>query len=132
MKTCVLLAALALPGLAVAAPNPLSVHVLNLETGVPSAGVHVTLERQVGESWQPLAEEVTNEQGRVPALFPEDQTFAKGEYRVVFKTGDYYRQQGRSAFFPEIPVVFEVTQPTQHYHIPLLLSPYGFSTYRGS
>ncbi|MDR6677665.1 hydroxyisourate hydrolase [Pseudomonas oryzihabitans] len=132
MKTFVLLAALALPGLAVAAPNPLSVHVLNLETGVPSAGVHVTLERQVGESWQPLAEEVTNAQGRVPALFPEDQTFAKGEYRVVFKTGDYYRQQGRSAFFPEIPVVFEVTQPAQHYHIPLLLSPYGFSTYRGS
>ncbi|KTT67551.1 hydroxyisourate hydrolase [Pseudomonas oryzihabitans] len=132
MKTFVLLAALALPGLAVAASNPLSVHVLNLETGVPSAGVHVTLERQVGESWQPLAEEVTNEQGRVPALFPEDQTFAKGEYRVVFKTGDYYRQQGRSGFFPEIPVVFEVTQPAQHYHIPLLLSPYGFSTYRGS
>ncbi|KTS76995.1 hydroxyisourate hydrolase [Pseudomonas oryzihabitans] len=132
MKTFVLLAALALPGLAVAAPNPLSVHVLNLETGVPSAGVHVTLERQVGESWQPMAEEVTNEQGRVPALFPEDQTFAKGEYRLVFKTGDYYRQQGRSAFFPEIPVVFEVTQPAQHYHIPLLLSPYGFSTYRGS
>ncbi|APQ14063.1 hydroxyisourate hydrolase [Pseudomonas oryzihabitans] len=132
MKTFVLLAALALPGLAVAAPNPLSVHVLNLETGVPSAGVHVTLERHQGESWQPLAEEVTNEQGRVPALFPEDQTFAKGEYRVVFKTGDYYHQQGRSAFFPEIPVVFEVTQPTQHYHIPLLLSPYGFSTYRGS
>ncbi|WP_158895150.1 MULTISPECIES: hydroxyisourate hydrolase [unclassified Pseudomonas] len=132
MKTFVLLSGLALSGFAVAAPNPLSVHVLNLEDGKPSAGVHVTLERQVGQGWQPLAEEVTNEQGRVPALFPKERTFEKGEYRVVFKTGDYYRQRGRSAFFPEIPVVFDVTQPEQHYHIPLLLSPYGFSTYRGS
>lgn len=112
--------------------NPLSVHVLNLETGVPSAGVQVTLEQQVDEGWKPLAQGTTNEQGRIPALFPKGVPFHKGEYRVVFKTGDYYRHQGRDSFFPEIPVVFDVTQPTQHYHIPLLLSPYGFSTYRGS
>ena len=55
-----------------------------------------------------------------------------GEYRVVFKTGDYYKKANRETFFPEVPVIFQVKQADQHYHIPLLLSPYGFSTYRGS
>lgn len=121
-----------LAGLAQAAPNPISVHVLNLETGVPSAGVEVTLERQAGAAWQPLATGTTNEQGRIGELYPADKPLEKGEYRVVFKTGDYYQRLHQDTFFPEIPVIFEVVKTEQHYHIPLLLSPYGFSTYRGS
>ena len=129
------LAALSLSGLsslALAAGNPLSVHVLNLENGLPSPGVNVTLEKHVGKDWQSLAQGVTNEQGRIGELFPAKQAFEAGEYRVVFKTGEYFKKTGHETFFPEIPVIFEVKNVDQHYHIPLLLSPYGFSTYRGS
>lgn len=122
----------AVSSLVLAAGNPLSVHVLNLENGLPSPGVNVTLEKHVGQNWQPLARGVTNEQGRIGELFPAKQAFESGEYRVVFKTGEYFKQAGRDTFFPEIPVIFEVKNTDQHYHIPLLLSPYGFSTYRGS
>lgn len=122
----------AVSSLALAAGNPLSVHVLNLENGLPSPGGNVTLEKHVGKDWQPLAQGVTNEQGRIGELFPGKQAFEAGEYRVVFKTGDYFKKAGRDTFFPEIPVIFEVKNVDQHYHIPLLLSPYGFSTYRGS
>ena len=121
-----------LSSLALAAGNPLSVHVLNLENGLPSPGVNVTLEKHVGQNWQPLAQGITNEQGRIGELFPADKPFEKGEYRVVFKTGEYFQKTKHETFFPEIPVIFEVKQTDQHYHIPLLLSPYGFSTYRGS
>ena len=122
----------AISSLALAAGNPLSVHVLNLENGLPSPGVNVTLEKHVGQNWQPLAQGVTNEQGRIGELFPEKQAMKAGQYRVVFKTGEYFKKAGRDTFFPEIPVIFEVKNADQHYHIPLLLSPYGFSTYRGS
>ena len=122
----------AVSSLALAAGNPLSVHVLNLENGLPSPGVNVTLEKHVGQNWQPLAQGVTNEQGRIGELFPEKQAMEAGQYRVVFKTGEYFKKAGRDTFFPEIPVIFEVKNADQHYHIPLLLSPYGFSTYRGS
>lgn len=136
MKTLSMtLAALSLSGLcnlALAAGNPLSVHVLNLENGLPSAGVSVTLEQQVGDQWQALSEGVTNQQGRIAELFPANRSMTPGEYRVVFKTGDYYKKENRETFFPEVPVIFQVKQADQHYHIPLLLSPYGFSTYRGS
>lgn len=132
MKQLILAVGLgALSGMAMAA-NPLSVHVLNLETGVPSSGVEVTLEQHVGPNWQMLAQGTTNEQGRIGELFPAGRTFEQGEYRVVFKTGDYYQRVGHETFFPEIPVIFKVRNTDQHYHIPLLLSPYGFSTYRGS
>lgn len=131
IKTLLAASLATLSSLAMAA-NPLSVHVLNLETGVPSAGIQVTLEQHSGNQWQALGQGVTNEQGRIAALFPEERSFAPGEYRVVFKTGDYYRKVGHDTFFPEIPVIFEVKDTGQHYHIPLLLSPYGFSTYRGS
>ncbi|WP_324833943.1 hydroxyisourate hydrolase [Pseudomonas saxonica] len=122
----------AFSSLVLAAGNPLSVHVLNLENGLPSPGVNVTLEKHVGKDWQSLSQGVTNEQGRIGELFPAKQALEAGEYRVVFKTGEYFKKVGRDTFFPEIPVIFEVKNVDQHYHIPLLLSPYGFSTYRGS
>ena len=122
----------AFSSLALAAGNPLSVHVLNLENGLPSPGITVTLERHVGQDWQPLAQGTTNEQGRIAELFPANKQFEAGEYRVVFKTGEYFEKTKHETFFPEIPVIFKVQQTDQHYYIPLLLSPYGFSTYRGS
>lgn len=121
-----------LSSLALAAGNPLSVHVLNLQDGLPSPGVAVTLEKQDGQAWNTLNQGVTNEQGRIAALYPQDKTLQKGTYRVTFKTGEWFKQHQTASFFPEVPVIFEVDGTVPHYHIPLLLSPYGFSTYRGN
>lgn len=115
-----------------AADNPLSVHVLNLQDGRPSAGVEVTLEKQDGADWHILNRGITNTQGRITALYPTQQPLEKGVYRVIFKTGDWFAKQKATSFFPEIPVIFNVDAAVPHYHIPLLLSPYGFSTYRGN
>ncbi|MBY5927319.1 MULTISPECIES: hydroxyisourate hydrolase [Halomonas] len=118
--------------LAMAASNPISVHVLNTQTGTPSSNVEVKLEQQTDNGWVTVATATTSEDGRISALFPEGDTFEPGVYRAVFETGDWYKEQDISTFFPEITVPFEVDNVDQHYHIPLLLSPYAYSTYRGS
>ncbi|KOC87474.1 hydroxyisourate hydrolase [Winslowiella iniecta] len=115
-----------------AAKNPLSVHVLNLQTGVPTAGVNVELEQKQQDKWVKLASGTTDQNGRISALYPAGKTFAEGDYKVVFKTGEYYQKVKQETFFPEIPVIFHVAKTDQHYHIPLLLSQYGYSTYRGN
>lgn len=117
---------------ATAAQNPLSVHVLDLQSGKPSAGIAVTLEQRDGARWRELASGVTNEQGRIPALYPEARPMKAGEYRIVFKTGEHFARKGQASFFPRIPVEFTVDASAQHTHIPLLLSPFGYSTYRGN
>ncbi|MEW6370887.1 MAG: hydroxyisourate hydrolase [Pseudomonadota bacterium] len=133
IKHLILAGALALSaGIAAAAPNPLSVHVLDLQSGQPTAGIAVTLEQRAGEGWRELASGVTNAQGRIAALYPADKPIAAGDYRIVFKTGEHFARQGQATFFPRIPVEFRVDNPAQHYHIPLLLSPFGYSTYRGN
>lgn len=130
-----LVAAAAMPAHAGAGDNPLSVHVLNLQTGQPSPGIRVDLERR-GDAgnWQALGSGVTDEQGRIRALVPAAALpqWTAGDYRVVFRTGEFYARQQQASFFPEIPVVIRVDSAKQHYHVPLLLSPFGFSTYRGN
>jgi 5-hydroxyisourate hydrolase len=118
--------------LATAAANPLSVHVLNLQDGLPSPSVKVTLEKQKGQSWDMLNTATTNEQGRIPEFYPQGKPLEKGIYRVTFKTGEWFTAHKMTSFFPEVPVIFEADGTVPHYHIPLLLSPYGFSTYRGN
>lgn len=116
-----------------AAANPLSVHILDLQTGQPVSGVTVTLEGKAGSNeWKKLNSSITNEQGRIVALFPSNQNMAVGDYRVVFKTGEHYAQLKQATFFPQIPVEFSINKAGDHYHIPLLLSPFGYSTYRGN
>jgi 5-hydroxyisourate hydrolase len=112
--------------------NPLSVHVLDMQTGEPTAGIAVTLEQRYGDGWRQLASGSTDAQGRIAALYPAGQPFSKGDYRIVFRTGEHYARTGQSSFFPRIPVEFTVTATERHYHIPLLLSPFGYSTYRGN
>ena len=75
---------------------------------------------------------VTNEQGRITALFPQNTPLAKGTYRVTFKTGKWFADRKSKTFFPEIPVIFTADGSVPHYHVPLLLSQYGYSTYRGN
>ena len=133
LKTlCASLILASLSSLTMAADNPLSVHVLNLNDGLPSPDVKVTLEKQNGSQWAALNDGVTNQQGRITALYPQDKALEKGTYRVTFKTGDWFEAHDTASFFPEVPVIFEVDGTVPHYHIPLLLSPYGFSAYRGN
>lgn len=114
------------------AQNPLSVHVLNLENGLPSANVKVVLEAQQNNQWTEISSGTTDEQGRISDLYPKDSALQKGIYKVTFKTGDWFRQKNQRSFFSEIPVVFVIDGSLEHYHIPLLISPYGYSTYRGN
>lgn len=134
LKSCMLSLAFSIAATAptFAADNPLSVHVLNLQSGLPSENVAVILEQQDKDGWKKLNEGTTNQQGRITALYPADQKLAKGVYRVTFKTGDWFKAHQQASFFPEVPVIFEVDGSVPHYHIPLLLSPYGYSTYRGN
>ena len=112
--------------------NPLSVHVLNQETGLPSSNMDVTLEAQQGDKWVKLNESKTDADGRIKALYPADASLQKGIYKVTFKTGDWFKANNKRTFFPEVPVVFVIDGSLEHYHIPMLLSSYGYSTYRGN
>lgn len=112
--------------------NPISVHVLNLKTGVPSEGVTVVLDKKEGDKWVKLNSAVTSQDGRINALYPAGEEINPGDYRVTFETGKYYADHNEDTFFPEIPVIIHVPKVGEHYHVPLLLSQYGYSTYRGS
>ena len=114
------------------AQNPLSVHVLNQETGLPSVNVAVILEAQQGDKWIKLNELKTDANGRIKEFYPKDTALQKGIYKVTFKTGDWFKANNQRTFFPEVPVVFTIDGTLEHYHIPLLLSSYGYSTYRGN
>jgi 5-hydroxyisourate hydrolase len=107
-----------------------STHVLDNARGRPAAGVPVALLR-VGEAGQaaPVAAAVTDADGRAGRLA---QDLPAGTYRLVFDTGAYFAASGQQAFYPEVAVSFAATEPDGHYHVPLLLSPYAYSTYRGS
>jgi len=110
----------------------LSVHILNQQTGIPSKDVDVTLEKLQATGWDKLAQGKTDNDGRIKSLYPQDQDMQPGVYRVTFKTGDYFKREKLSSFFPEVPVLFTVTKTNEKLHIPLLLSQYGYSTYKGS
>ncbi len=106
----------------------LSTHILNTSTGTPVEGVSVTLEHQTNNEWAPIGHGVTNSDGRIGNL---NEQLEKGAYRLIFAVGDYFNKQQLKPFYPEITVAFNVNDD-RHHHIPLLLSPYGYSTYRGS
>jgi 5-hydroxyisourate hydrolase len=109
----------------------LSTHVLDASSGRPARNVALTLHRRAeAGSWEPVGEGVTDDDGRCPTLAPEDLQAAI--YRLVFDTGAYFVASGQKGFYPEVSIVFEVTEPMRHYHVPLLLSPFAYSTYRGS
>jgi 5-hydroxyisourate hydrolase len=100
--------------------------------GKPAAGIAVTLEAQQNGQWKELSRGQTDADGRVSNLLSETHKLEAGVYRITFYTGEYQSNGGTPGFYPYVPVIFEVRDGTQHYHVPLLLSPYGFSTYRGS
>lgn len=131
LLSVLLLSSLILPATGFAS-DLLSVHILNQQTGSPASNVNVILEQKQGGSWHILNTAKTNNDGRIQKLWPDNVNEKKGIYRVTFKTGEYFKDNNLKSFFPEIPVEFNIEDTSQHYHIPLLLSQYGYSTYRGS
>ena len=105
----------------------ITTHVLDTATGRPAAGVPVRLERQAEQGWQLVGHGRTDDDGRLRTLMPEGPA-PHGTYRISFDTEAYL---GTTAFFPEVQIVFVVSDD-RHHHVPLLLSPFGYATYRGS
>ena len=108
--------------------STISTHVLDTARGVPAEGLRITLYRVSGEQ---LATGVTNGDGRVPGFIPDGVKLGAGTYRMHFDTGAYFVKHETQGFYPIVEVTFELVADG-HYHVPLLLSPWGFSTYRGS
>jgi 5-hydroxyisourate hydrolase len=106
-------------------------HVLDTRLGKPASGVAVTLEKKDGSLCQKIAEGLTNADGRITDLLAAD-SLRPGTYQIRFETGAYFESTGVKGFYPEVTVVFEVVDGSEHLHVPLLLSPFGYSTYRGS
>jgi 5-hydroxyisourate hydrolase len=110
----------------------ITTHVLDTSRGRPAAGVSVTLERLTGDKdWEVAGQGRTDDDGRL-RLLEGAATATPGVYRLVFETATYFGGHDMSAFYPHVTIVFEVTRGEAHYHVPLLLSPYGYTTYRGS
>ena len=113
--------------------SAITTHVLDTATGRPAAGLEVQLEFQEAHGWSAAGTGVTDADGRIRTLLTAGTSPAPGTYRLVFNTGDYFARIGTpSAFYPHVIVVFQVVGGSAHYHVPLLLSPFGYSTYRGS
>jgi 5-hydroxyisourate hydrolase len=121
--------------------SPITTHVLDLARGRPAAGVAVSLLRkEEGTGWREVGRGTTDADGRARDLLPAGATVSAGTYQLRFDTLSYFKENppvsssslSFSPFFPEITITFVVTDPPAHHHVPLLLSPFGYSTYRGS
>jgi 5-hydroxyisourate hydrolase len=108
-----------------------STHVLDATRGLPAAGVAITFESQHEDGWKALAQRVTDEDGRVGDLV-SDLELPAGAYRITFAVEAYFADLGIESFYPSISITFRVVDPLRHYHVPILLSPFAYSTYRGS
>ncbi len=112
--------------------SPITTHVLDTALGRPAAGLPISICILKDAEWDRLGEGVTNKDGRITDLLPFDKPLDTGTYRMRFETGHYFRDGGVEGFYPVVEVTFQISKIDQHYHVPLLLSPFGYSTYRGS
>ena len=112
--------------------SAITTHVLDTSRGRPAKGVPVTLEVEAAGGWELVGKGTTNADGRIPDLVAEEITLDAGVFRLIFDTATYFAAQGTEGFYPSVTIVFKFDDPAQHYHVPLLLNPFGYSTYRGS
>ena len=111
----------------------ITTHILDTARGRPAAGVPVSLDRRgSGGTWEPVGAGETDADGRLRTLMADATAFTPGVYRLVFDTKRYFDAIQVAAFYPEVVVVFATTSGEAHYHVPLLISPFGFTTYRGT
>jgi len=112
--------------------SQITTHVLDTSKGKPAEGIAVTLQKPDGhDNWQDLGQGVTNSDGRITNLLSSDHVLPKGTYRLVFATGSYFDKANVKTFYPHVLIIFQIND-SAHYHVPLLLNPFGYSTYRGS
>ena len=113
--------------------SAITTHVLDTSRGRPAENVGVVLEIQSATGdWEAIGEGTTDADGRLKDLLPLEHALRSGVYRLTFDTRSYYNAQDSRSFYPAVSIIFEVLDASQHYHVPLLLSPYGYTTYRGS
>ena len=113
--------------------SAITTHVLDTSQGNPASGVGIILEIQhAGGSWQELGRGRTDADGRLRDLLSPDFPLREGIFRLTFETADYFARQNFESFYPEVTIIFRIHDAAQHYHVPLLLNPFGYSTYRGS
>src|SRR5262245_38078322 len=112
--------------------SAITTHILDTSLGRPAAGVPVTLEVEAAGGWKLVGKGTSNADGRISDLVPSETTLPAGIYRLIFDTAKYFGAQHIEGFYPQVTIVFKLQDPSQHYHVPLLLSPFGYSTYRGS
>ncbi len=110
----------------------ITTHVLDTSAGRPAGGVPVRLEIRNGDAWEAVGEGRTDDDGRLRDLVPGGPGSGPAVYRMRFDTASYFAARGIKGFYPEVAIEFEVTDAGEHHHVPLLLSPFGYSTYRGS
>ena len=110
----------------------ISTHVLDTSIGRPASGVDVRLQRQEGDAWVDVGGGTTDEDGRVTTLVAANAHLGAGLYRLTFGAGAYFDRRGVHSFYGDITIEFIVRDGGAHYHVPLLVSPFGYSTYRGS
>ena len=111
----------------------ITTHVLDTSRGMPAANVAIVLEILAApDKWEAVATASTNSDGRAPNLVPKHHVLAAGIYRLTFDTATYFTAQQVESFYPQVEIRFILKDPAQHHHVPLLLSPFGYSTYRGS
>lgn len=109
----------------------ITTHVLDTSSGIPAAGIEVKLYGQSGNSWNEIASGITNENGRIGDLISADAKLSSGTYKLSFETRKYFEKKAVVNFYPCVEIIFQI-DGSSHYHIPLLISPYGYTTYRGS
>jgi 5-hydroxyisourate hydrolase len=109
-----------------------STHVLDISIGRPAAAIDVRLRRKDGDAWVEVFSGATNDDGRVPALLREGVSAGPGAYQLTFDVGAYFGARGLESFYSYVTIDFVIREAASHYHVPLLVSPFGYSTYRGS
>ncbi|WP_309641314.1 2-oxo-4-hydroxy-4-carboxy-5-ureidoimidazoline decarboxylase [Flavobacterium sp.] len=111
--------------------SQITTHVLDTAVGLPGKDISIRLQSKQNGIWQTIAQGITNSDGRIPDLLPQEKNLKPDIYKMVFDTGNYYQQQNLKTFYPEVEIQFS-TFDESHYHVPLLVNPFGYSTYRGS
>lgn len=112
--------------------SPVTTHVLDTSSGKPAAGLPITISILHEQQWKMLGQGVTNKDGRITDLLPLNEPLVPGTYQMRFDTSVYFASCNTAGFYPYVEVTFVIEKVDQHYHVPLLLSPFGYSTYRGS
>lgn len=112
--------------------SAITTHVLDTGCGRPAQGIEVALSRRDADAWQGLGASKTDADGRASDLLAECHELEAGIYRLRFEVGAYFARQTKQSFYPHVDLVFEVADASQHFHVPLLLGAFGFTTYRGS